>query len=203
MDISMVPDSDVRDKLWELLPAGPRRALAQAAASEFGKRGYHATTTRHIAEHVGMSPAGLYVHYASKAELLFTISRIGHESVLNECLASIEGVSVPRDRVHILVRTFTIWHAVHHMLARVIQYELRSLDPEHYDIIAAIRRRTEAFAADELRPLMSDPESLRIHTMAVLSLGIDTARWYNPGKSPAPAELGESYADLVLQMLRS
>ena len=70
-----------------------------------------------------------------------------------------------------------------------------------YKAIAAIRRRTEAFAADELPPLVGDPSRLRMYTMAVLSLGIDTARWYSPGRSPAPEELGQAYADLVLQML--
>src|SRR5690606_6808136 len=110
---------------------GPRRGLAQAAVAEFGRRGFHATTTRHIAERAGMSPAGLYVHYASKAELLFTISKIGHESVLAEALASVEGITDPTQRVRALMRTFTIWHAVNHMLARVIQYEMRSLEPAH------------------------------------------------------------------------
>lgn len=190
------------DELWDMLPAGPRRALAQAAASEFGKRGYHATTTRHIAEHVGMSPAGLYVHYASKAELLFTISRIGHESVLAESLAALEGLYVPAERIRALVRSFTIWHAVNHNLARVIQYELRSLESEHYKVVAAIRRRTEAFAAEEFRPLVSDAESLRMHTIAILSLGIDVARWYSPGRSPDPIVLGEAYAKLVGDLLR-
>lgn len=200
MKISTAPSTG--DELWEMLPMGPRRALAQAAASEFGKRGYHATTTRHIAEHVGMSPAGLYVHYASKAELLFTISRIGHESVLAESLAAVEGISAPAERVHALVRAFTIWHAVNHNLARVIQYELRSLEPEHYKVVAAIRRRTEAFAAEEFRPLAGDAEALRMHTIAILSLGIDVARWYSPGRSPDPEELGRAYADMVGQMLR-
>lgn len=184
------------------LPAGPRWALAQAAASEFGKRGYHATTTRHIAEHVGMSPAGLYVHYPSKADLLFTISRIGHESVFNESAASLKGISSPIDRVDALVRAFTIWHAVNHNLARVIQYELRSLEPEHYKIIAAIRRRTEALAAEEFRPFVTDPNKLRIHTMAIMSLGIDVARWYNPDHSPGPQILGDTYAKLVGGLLR-
>ena len=201
MDISTIPDT--LPDLWEMLPAGPRRLLAQAATSEFGKRGYHATTTRHIAEHAGMSPAGLYVHYATKAELLFTISQIGHESVLNESLASVEGVTGPERRVRTLVRTFTIWHAVNHMLARVIQYEMRSLEPEHYKVIAAIRRRTEAFVADEFRPMVSDPDLLRLRTMAVMSLSIDVARWYSPGRSTPPEELGDAYADMVMQMLRS
>lgn len=199
MDIS--PDQTLPAELWELLPAGPRRGLAQAATLEFGRRGYHATTTRHIAEHVGMSPAGLYVHYASKAELLFTISRIGHESVLADSLASVDGAQAPRDRVHALMRAFTIWHAVNHMLARVIQYELRSLEPEHYKVVAGVRRRTEAFMAEEFAPLVADPARLPMVTIAVLSMGIDIARWYSPGKSPRPEQLGDAYADLVLQML--
>ncbi|MBD0416882.1 TetR/AcrR family transcriptional regulator [Oryzicola mucosus] len=201
MKISSEPS--VGGELWEMLPVGPRRALAQAAASEFGKRGYHATTTRHIAEHVGMSPAGLYVHYASKAELLFTISRIGHESVLSESSAALEGISSPDERVHALVRSFTIWHAVNHNLARVIQYELRSLEPKHYQVIAAIRRSTEALAAEVFRPLFRDAESLSMHTVAILSLGIDVARWYVPGRSPDPIVLGEAYAKLARNLLRA
>lgn len=200
MDISTPPNSTT--DLWELLPAGPRRGLAQAAVAEFGRRGFHATTTRHIAERAGMSPAGLYVHYASKAELLFTISKIGHESVLNEALASVEGITDPTQRVRALMRTFTIWHAVNHMLARVIQYEMRSLEPAHYKVIAAIRRQTEAFVAAELQPLVGDIERLQILAVAAMSLSIDMARWYSPGKSPAPEVLGEAYADLVMQMLR-
>ena len=200
MDISTAPER-VAD-LWQAIPAGPRRALAQAASAEFGKRGYHATTTRHIAEHVGMSAAGLYVHYASKAELLFAISRIGHESVLADSVAAVDGIAEAAARVHALVRAFTMWHAVNHNLARVIQYELRSLEPEHYRIVAAIRRRTEGFAADELRPLVADPARLPLQTIAILSLGIDVARWYSPGRSPDPATLGDAYAELVRDMLR-
>ena len=50
-----------------------------AAAHAFADRGYHATTTRDIASLAGMSPAAVYIHYRSKEELLFQISKIGHE----------------------------------------------------------------------------------------------------------------------------
>lgn len=79
---------------------------------------------------------------------------------------------------------------------------MRSLEPEHYKIIAAIRRRTEALAAEEFRPFMTDPSKLRIHTMAIMSLGIDVARWYNPDHSPDPQILGDTYAKLVGGLLR-
>ncbi len=188
---------------WSRLPAGPRRLLAQAAAAAFGKRGYHATTTRDIAERVGMSPAGMYVHYPSKAELLFVIARIGHESVFDAVRQAVDALTAPEDRVRAMMQTFTTWHAVHHVLARVLQYELRSLEAAHYEAIAEIRRQTENFAASELRPLVPNPEQLHMSTVAVLSLGIDTARWYNPKKSPRPVELGEAYATMVLRMLRA
>jgi hypothetical protein len=36
---------------------------------------------------------------------------------------------------------------------------------------------------------------------ALLSLGIDVARWYRPGVDPAPAELGRTYGELALALL--
>lgn len=188
---------------WDLLPPGPRRVLAQASAIEFGQRGFHATTTRHIAERVGISPAGMYVHYESKAELLYTISRIGHAAALNALHESLSGFAKPHDRIRSLVYAFTAWHAVHHALARVVQYELRALTPEHYAEIAAIRQRTEQVAADEFRPLVRAESDLKIRTVAVLSLSIDVARWYGSVKSPRPEVLGEAYAEMVLEMLRA
>jgi hypothetical protein len=39
-------------------------------------------------------------------------------------------------------------------------------------------------------------------TLAVLSLCIDVARWFNPAGHRTPDEVGELYADLVLRMVR-
>jgi AcrR family transcriptional regulator len=198
MKISEAPFQD--SDLWEQLPAGPRRLLAQAAAYEFGRRGYHATTTRDIAVHAGMSPAGLYAHYASKAELLFIISRIGHQSVLQQTMAAADDIPDGPARLHAIVRAFTMWHAKHHTLARVLQYEIRSLEPDHFQIIADIRRQTEGFIADTLEQVTNDPKLLRVQTAAILSLGIDTARWFSATKPISADELADGYAELVLRM---
>lgn len=186
---------------WSLLPDGVRRSLAKAAVEEFSKRGFHATPTRDIATRVGMSAAGLYVHYRSKAELLYAISLIGHEAARNAVDAAMIGLVEPAERVRAYVKAFTIWHAVNHTLARVLQYELRSLSPEHYLTIAAIRRATEQQAAKELRPLVRPARDLKIKTRAVLSLGIDVARWYDPSKEPDAEAIGEKYAEMIMCML--
>ena len=54
-------------------PSGSRRVLL-AAATAFAERGFHATTTRDIAAHAGLSPAGLYVYFRSKEDVLHQIA---------------------------------------------------------------------------------------------------------------------------------
>jgi AcrR family transcriptional regulator len=52
-------------------PGGtPREEILDAAAELFSSRGYAATSTRMIAESVGIRQASLYYHFASKEELL-------------------------------------------------------------------------------------------------------------------------------------
>ncbi|WP_084529215.1 helix-turn-helix domain-containing protein [Nocardia crassostreae] len=55
-------------------PDGRNRIL-HAAVSAFAEYGFHATTTRDIAARAGLSPAGLYVHFNSKEEVLHRISQ--------------------------------------------------------------------------------------------------------------------------------
>ena len=60
-----------------------RARLIAAAVESFAGKGFHGTTTRDIASGAGMSPAALYVHHRSKEELLYLISRSGHERTLD------------------------------------------------------------------------------------------------------------------------
>lgn len=187
--------------LWGAFPAGPRRALAQSAAAEFGLRGYHATTTRHIASRAGMSPAGLYVHYASKADILFAIAQAGHASVLELLTAIASEEGTPIDRLHALVRGFVVWHAVNASLARVLQYEIKALEPDHYREVAALRRRTKNLLYEAVGSVSTSAPRREVVLRAIVSLGIDTARWYDPEREIAPTDLAGQYADLITDLL--
>src|SRR6201999_4471764 len=56
--------------LWaDVTPPASRRLLL-AALDAFAEHGYFATTTRQIAERANLSPAAVYIHYVSKAEML-------------------------------------------------------------------------------------------------------------------------------------
>ncbi|GGP49842.1 TetR/AcrR family transcriptional regulator [Streptomyces melanogenes] len=193
------------DKPWgEVTPEAARRLLV-AAVEAFAERGYHATTTRDIAGRAGMSPAALYIHYKTKEELLHRISRIGHDKALEilETAASAPGTAA--ERLDGAVRSFVRWHAGHHMTARVVQYELDALGAEHRTEIVGLRRRSDAAVRRILNDGVAagefDVPDVPGTTLAVLSLCIDVARWFNTQGRRTPDEVGALYADLVLRMV--
>ncbi len=187
------------------LPDTARR-IVRGAVEAFAARGFHATTTRDIAGRAGLSPAGLYVHYPSKAAVLGQVSRLGHERafvLVSESLLDDERPS--SSRLAAVVREFVTWHALHHTTARVVQNELDALDPADRAAVVDLRRRTEALVEAEVRRgvtrgelAVADPHAV---TRAVLSLCIDVARWYDPAGRESPAEIADLYATLVLRML--
>ncbi|MGY4989608.1 TetR/AcrR family transcriptional regulator [Streptomyces nigrescens] len=190
---------------WAGVTPDAARRLVSAAVEAFAERGYHATTTRDIAGRAGMSPAALYIHYKTKEELLYRISGIGHEKALRIMGAAAEAGGSATERLRDAVRTFARWHAEHHTTARVIQYELQALSPEHYTKITGLRRRTDRL----LRQVIQDgadsgefrADDVPGTTLAVLSLCVDVARWFTSDGPRTPDEVGTLYADLVLRMV--
>ncbi|WP_327251951.1 TetR/AcrR family transcriptional regulator [Streptomyces sp. NBC_01244] len=188
----------------EVTPDAARRLLV-AAVEAFAERGYHATTTRDIAGRAGMSPAALYIHYKTKEELLHRISRIGHDKALCILDTAASGPGSAAERLDAAVRSFVGWHAAHHTTARVVQYELDALAPEHRSEIVALRRQSDA----AIRRILADGveageffvPDVPGTTLAVLSLCIDVARWFSADGRRTPDEVGALYAGLVLRMV--
>jgi hypothetical protein len=111
----------------------------------------------------------------------------------------------PVEAMRLIVERFVAWHAKRHTVARVVQYELQALPEPDYQAIADLRRRTEQLVRDVITAGVQtgrfDVTDVRTAARAVLSLGIDVARWYTDTGKPSPTTLGRQYADLVLRML--
>ena len=159
-----------------------RERLVGAAITAFGAKGFHGTTTRDIATSAGLSPAGVYVHYPSKEELLFSITEEGHRGVLAEMRAASARADDPVGKLVSIVRAFALWHAERHTRARIVNYELSALTPEHYAVINGIRRQItselEQVVEAGQRDGSFDVADVRMTTGSLLSLGIDVSRWY-------------------------
>jgi AcrR family transcriptional regulator len=198
----------MRDKDEDLPRSDATRArLLSAATSEFAKKGFHGTTTRDIAAAAGMSSAALYVHHKSKEELLYLISRGGHQNTLNLLREATTSSPDPVEALRNVVHTFVLDHANVHTLARVVNYELAALSDEHLAEIRDIRRQIER----EVRGLLergvdegvfttADPH---LTTVALLSMGIDLARWFHEGSPWSAEEIATHYAVLALRLVEA
>ncbi|WIX98506.1 TetR/AcrR family transcriptional regulator [Amycolatopsis mongoliensis] len=194
----------VPGEFWGEHTSPVARALLSSAVQCFARKGFHATTTRDITAVVGLSPGSLYVHFASKEAVLFHIARTGHERAL-AALAAQHDDGDPRRHVRRLVAGHVSWHARHHTVARVCQYELAALEPAHFDEVLRLRQQFSATvqAAVErgVREGVFDVPDVDRAVRAILSLGIDLVRWYRLDGADSPEALGESYAELAARML--
>ncbi|MET8652953.1 MULTISPECIES: TetR/AcrR family transcriptional regulator [Nocardia] len=188
--------------------SGDARARLVAAAVEFfARKGFHATTTRDIATAARMSPAALYVHHPSKEDLLYIISRDGHRQTLRLVRGAVAVSPDPAVQLATIADRFAEHHATHHETARIVNYELSALSPDHLDEITAIRRAIEA----EVRAVVErgvaagifDTPDIAMTTMALLSLGVDVSRWYRDDGTWTPERIGTYYRSLALRIVGS
>ncbi|TCP41629.1 TetR family transcriptional regulator [Tamaricihabitans halophyticus] len=196
--------ADDSPDLWDAGFGEVAKRLLTAGVRCFASTGFHATTTRDITKAAALSPAALYVHFASKEDVLFEITRSGHRRVL-EVVRSTEDADDPSVYLKALVARFVAWHARHHVAARVSQYELSALTAEHYEVIAGLRQQTTAvfeaaiqWGVEQRAFGVVDAHRL---VRAILSLGVDLVRWYRLDGADSPDQLGGFYAELALGMV--
>ncbi|HXP56537.1 MAG TPA: TetR/AcrR family transcriptional regulator [Streptosporangiaceae bacterium] len=184
-------------------PEGYRR-IFRAAAAEFAERGFHATTTRDIAGRSGLSPAAMYVYFPSKEDLLHKIAVSALDLTIEIAAAEADRPGSPPARLRALARVLTLWHTYNRQVAHVVLYQTGALSPGHQDEVAArqaevarIVRRviTEGVAAGDFGT--ADPGAAAI---AVLSMCLDVARWYQPGYRRTPQQLGDFNAAAALRI---
>ncbi|QXW00468.1 MULTISPECIES: TetR/AcrR family transcriptional regulator [Rhodococcus] len=178
--------------------------LLVSARDAFSTNGYRGTTTRDIAAGAGMSPAAMYIHYASKQEMLFKLCLLGHNACYESLLASASVEGSPRKRLRSAVYDFTHWHAENHVVGRIVQYEIKFLDDENFAVVADVRRRIHAVVENIVRDGVKtgdfDVGNVSATTLGILSLSIDAVRWFPSRAISDPDVLASHYVSLADRM---
>lgn len=121
--------------------ASRREELLRAAAHLFVEKGFEATTTRDIANAVGMRSGSPFYHFRSKQDLLKAAMAEGLETGYHRLQAAIEGIDEPEKRLRILIRTHLSNLLEGECEAPMLLFESRSLDAAARAEIAAITDR--------------------------------------------------------------
>ena len=202
---ALAPEGGRQDAVGDVTDTAVRIMLA--AADAFAERGFHATTTRDIASRAGLSPAGVYVHFASKEVLLFELSRRGHARARDLLVAAADAAPNPTEALRAIIGGFSRWHAEHYELGRIVQFEFRHLSPEHREAVLGLRKDIDAVVAGVLRDGIATGEfevdDVSVTALALLSMAIDVARWYTPDVRRTPADIETSYGDLAVRLVRT
>lgn len=182
-----------------------RERLINAAVEAFAEKGFAATTTRDIASRAGMSPAAVYVHHDSKESLLYTVSLQGHRSALDVINRASASHHDPVERIRVMVYQFSLWHADHSRVGRIVQWEYHALTPEHRAEVGAIRRSIERTMQDALADGVDrgvlDVRDVPGTAFSLLSLGVDLVRWFEPGGSRTGHDLAALHSELAIRMV--
>lgn len=182
------------------------RRLRGGAVEAFSELGFHGTTTREIASRLEMSAAAIYPHYDSKQSLLYEIvieAHVASHAVLQALpLAS---TATPGERLRAATETLSAWHAENTTLARVANFEMKSLDEEQLAHIRGLRRRTSAFFQAIIEAGTMDGEfqvdNPAATTELITSMCVDVCRWFPTATHRDPHALGRFYGDAALKIV--
>src|SRR4051794_10419170 len=196
--------SDVAGSLDPTLPPIVR-TLILAGLACFADKGYNATTTRDIAVRAGLSPAGMYVHFPSKADLLARVVGIANERLLSLLHEAVEGQTSSPDRMRAIVATFVSMLARNHAAGLVANYEYRHLPDELRAPIDAQRMAFRRLVRETIQKGIDDgsfdaPDA-DTAARALISMCIDVSRWHTEEEAGDPDVLGASYGDLAIRLV--
>jgi AcrR family transcriptional regulator len=179
-----------------------------AALRLFTEKGYHATSMQDIAAAVGLYKGSLYHYIGRKEDLLIQVFERAMGSLLAEVEQIVENPSLrPRDQLRLAVQAHV--HAVSDNLDALTVYlhEFRALTGGSYDQVRLQRERYgELVSAIVARGVaLGDfvAPDVEIAALAILGMCNWLAQWYRPAGRLSASEIGQLFADLVLDGLIS
>lgn len=191
-----------RPKAVAGLEANRRSELLQAAARLFVQKGFAATTTRDIAEAVGMRSGSPFYHFRSKQDLLTAAILDGLESGHQRQCAAIEGIDDAEQRLRCLVRTHLATLLAGECSSPLLINESRALDSAARASIAAAFDRYQLpwqATLDQLAAegkLKSAAPPVRLMLFGMLNW---SGYWYRPDGALSVDALAESAVGMLLR----
>lgn len=181
------------------------RRLLLAGVECFWRDGFHASNTRDIASKAKLSPAAVYVHFAAKEDLLFTIILAVAEN-LRDRLRELAGQGgSPTELLRRLTHAYVALPARMYKASLVANREFSSLTVSQRKQIVKIRDELEAIVGNCLEAGKAsgefDYQDLSITRMAVVSLCRSTLLWYSPRGRLMPEMIADHYVELILRMV--
>lgn len=182
-----------------------RERLLDAAAELFSRNGYAATSTRAIADILGIRKASIYYHIENKEDLLYAICKSSLERIRSDVAAALEKVEGedPLERVRALIRAH-LENLVHGQVAHSVAVgEMHALSGARLTEVIALR---DAYQ-DLVRSVLADARKagglradISVKYLCLILLGLlnRVELWYRSSGPLSPDQLAQVFAAIFL-----
>jgi AcrR family transcriptional regulator len=183
-----------------------RQALVSAAARQFRRKGFDATSTRDIASAVGMQSGSPFYHFKSKGALLFAVMDEGmRTAIARQALVLQKARAQDLDAAGLLARLvrnhFDVLLGPGSDFIPVMLYESRSITARQRSLLAALQSEYEAPWVPVLQALhdsgrmRADVKLARLLMFGALNW---SAQWYDRRKGASLDQLAGAAMDLFV-----
>lgn len=180
--------------------------VRRAALGLFARRGYAAVSMREIAGEVGVGAGALYNHFATKQDLLADLMEDHMRALIAAWDESPGAAASPAEALPAFTRFHLRFHRDKSDAVFVSYNELRSLEPQNFERIEALRSDYEARLADVLArgAAAGDfhaPEP-KIAAMSLIAMLTGVTGWYRSGGRLTADAIEALYVDMVARAVR-
>lgn len=185
--------------------AGTFSAIKAAGVRLIYEHGYEAMTLRMLARSVGLESGSLYYHIKDKQDFLFRLLKEIIEVNLAALDEKLAGVDDPEEKIRAFICFFITHQWEKKEEAYIINSEVRSLNPENYQVISALSTSFRHRVAEIVRQGVNAGK-FRVRNETVAAIAIcdilgGPARWYYPKELLVLDEMMEMITEMIFQML--
>lgn len=186
-----------------------RRALRMAevfdaAAAVFAEKGYHGTSTKDIADRLGLQQGSLYYYFASKEEALRKVCEMGVGDFVDSLREIVASDRPAPEKLAAAMENHMRPLETRPAYVRVFLSERGHLSARHRRAIGKLTRAYEQLLSDIVRQGIAarafradiDP---RLVAFAILGMCNWASLWHRAERDPPPAALGAEFAAFLLR----
>lgn len=187
------------------LKAGGRKSdILRKAAQVFLELGYDATSMNVVAERADVTKMGLYYHFDSKQELLFSIMSYAMDVLERATQAASEAARDSKERLRNLIHTLATQTTEQEDGAFVILVidETNALEGEDRKIITARKRAYVETIRAALEALGAEGQLRRLDTtvaaFTLVGMVLWLSKWYEKAGRVSPEDVADQVTEMAL-----
>ncbi len=181
--------------------------MLRTAAELFRAKGFDRSTMEDVARELGLLKGSLYYYFDSKQEILDEILVAPRRHLLDQLERIASSDAAADEKLRQAITEFVTAFDIEYPAMSVAVYERFDQSVEHKGNIQILRRRIQEILEQIVRQGVDEgrfeTESPKMATFAIAGMCNWLSTWYEKGGPFTSRRIAESFADLVLNGLRT